>query len=496
VHVCTPTSESDMGMPHRVETVSTRKGMGSGVPDCRGDNGAAKKLKHLPPRGAARVASLPGQFAWAKRNRSYNCSRSEEVGDVRCGSAHQPRENRSVSRSERWKTCAAGSAHLAAEPTMLTAKRDKSLKPVAAPPAVKAPLLSLEDAETEGEIEVDICVIGGGIAFQSAVRAAAKSGKHSVAACIGNPFVEFGHAAPIFIADPTQHRRFLCGEPSAFVVKGVHVRYIADAVTRVDPEAQVVSFANRKGTLKYRALIVATGRRLPLLSPRPGDSLLDRLEEIRNAGRTLARAKKVLLVGGGLIGVEVATAIAYARSSRCRAPPAARRATCVCAHTRLCAARGIALAHVVHACVHTLESPRLTHAATDRRTRSQMAATVKLRHPSIEHVYLLCKSGSPLSDTHPPSTQAYVADVLTRFGVRTTIHGCMCRTPAHRIPCSVHRRLMAGSARDVCVCAAGAHTAWRARSQRGAARRARSYCTAARRRDGTRSTAHTVPMSP
>ena len=43
----------------------------------------------------------------------------------------------------------------------------------------------------------------------AAPQAAAKSGKHSVTACIGNPFLEFGHGASIFLSDPTQHRRFL-----------------------------------------------------------------------------------------------------------------------------------------------------------------------------------------------------------------------------------------------------------------------------------------------
>ena len=102
-------------------------------------------------------------------------------------------------------------------------------KTVAVAPVAAAPLLA--DADSEGQLECDIAVIGGGIAFQHAVRAAAAGGgkrKRSVTACLGNPFIEFSHAAPIFLADPSQHRRFLCGEPAAVVVKGI--RYIADVL--------------------------------------------------------------------------------------------------------------------------------------------------------------------------------------------------------------------------------------------------------------------------
>ena len=243
---------------------------------------------------------------------------------------------------------AAGRTDSAARSVMLGANKKSATYTV-------APLLEAtdHDANDEGELVCDIAIIGGGIAFQHAVRAAAKGGAHSVTACIGNSFLEFSHAAPIFLADHTQHRKYLCGEPERFVVPGV--RYVADVVTRVDPEEKTISFGHRKATLRYRALIVATGRRLPLLTPRPGDSLIERMDEVRNVARCLAKATSVLCVGAGLIGVEV-------------------------------------------------------------------AADIRIRHPHLTRVYLLSKTGAPLSESHPLGTQIKVAGVLQKLDI-TVVKG-------------------------------------------------------------------------
>ena len=74
------------------------------------------------------------------------------------------------------------------------------------------------------------------------------------------------HAAPIFLGEPKRHREFLCGDMKKFMVKGVE--YITDCVTKIEPEKKTISFGSRKSVLTYRAVVVATGRRLPLLSPR------------------------------------------------------------------------------------------------------------------------------------------------------------------------------------------------------------------------------------
>jgi hypothetical protein len=149
--------------------------------------------------------------------------------------------------------------------------------------------------------ECDIAVIGGGATFVEAVRSAAEGGKHRVAACVGNPFMEWQMASPLFISDPRKHKEWLCGVPLT-----TGVTYIADCVTRVDHDDKIIHFGSRRSTLSYKALILCTGRRLPLLAPTPGDTLLERMSEVREAGKLIMRAKCVLLCGAGLIGAEVA----------------------------------------------------------------------------------------------------------------------------------------------------------------------------------------------
>lgn len=151
----------------------------------------------------------------------------------------------------------------------------------------------------------DIAIIGGGPTFVAAVKVASKNGgKYSVTAIMGNPFLEWQQACGIFFGEPKRHKEYLCGKMDTFMVPGVE--YITDCVTKIDPESKVISFGSRKSTLTYRACIVATGRRLPLLAPRPGDSLLERMAEVRTVGKAISAAKTILLVGAGLIGVEVA----------------------------------------------------------------------------------------------------------------------------------------------------------------------------------------------
>ena len=68
---------------------------------------------------------------------------------------------------------------------------------------------------------------------------AAAGGAHTVTACMGNPFCEFQLAAPLFVAEPTKHKEWLCGIP---MIEGV--RYVTDAVTRVDHNTKTISFGH------------------------------------------------------------------------------------------------------------------------------------------------------------------------------------------------------------------------------------------------------------
>ena len=66
-------------------------------------------------------------------------------------------------------------------------------------------------------------------------------------------------------------------QPSAF--KKPCINYVFDAVINVDPDVKVITFATSP-QLEYKALVVATGSRLPLVYPVPGTSLAQRQEEV------------------------------------------------------------------------------------------------------------------------------------------------------------------------------------------------------------------------
>mmetsp|Transcript_16802 Transcript_16802/g.50879 ORF Transcript_16802/g.50879 Transcript_16802/m.50879 type:complete len:449 (+) Transcript_16802:106-1452(+) len=115
---------------------------------------------------------------------------------------------------------------------------------------------------------------------------------------------ELPYAASYFLFNPKVHRRFICGDPSLSHQKGM--TYITGVVDKVDPETKTITFTGSIEPLTYEALIVATGMHTPLLAPKPGATLLERVEEVINVGRVFARADTVLVNGSGLIGLEIA----------------------------------------------------------------------------------------------------------------------------------------------------------------------------------------------
>jgi len=147
----------------------------------------------------------------------------------------------------------------------------------------------------------DVAVIGGGLSLLHTVEYLAKAGV-KVTACMGNPFLEFGIASCLFLADPSKHSAWTA-EPSAFKLPGVD--YVFDAVTRIDPEAKAITFGSSP-PLTYRAVIIATGSRLPLFYPKPGATLAQRRAELEEVGRAVACARTVVLNGSGTVGVELA----------------------------------------------------------------------------------------------------------------------------------------------------------------------------------------------
>lgn len=147
-----------------------------------------------------------------------------------------------------------------------------------------------------------VVVIGGGIALLHAVQDALKL-KVKVTAVCGNPFLEWNLGGCYFLVRPERHMEFVSPNPEDFKVKGVD--YIFDKVMEVDPVAKRVKF-ERSPEITYNALIVATGSRMPLIIATPGQSLQERMNEVKQAGKAISSAKTIVVNGAGLTGIEMA----------------------------------------------------------------------------------------------------------------------------------------------------------------------------------------------
>jgi NADH dehydrogenase FAD-containing subunit len=159
----------------------------------------------------------------------------------------------------------------------------------------------------------DIAVIGGGMSLMHAAEEAAKNGKYNVTAIIGNPFLEFPMAATITMVDPTKYKKWCCGNPATFQASKLpNLTYIYDAVEEVDPQTKTIKFAcknpsmNSVATLKYKSVIIATGGKLPLLMPTPGQTYAERLNQVQATSQAIAKAKTIVINGPGTVGLEVA----------------------------------------------------------------------------------------------------------------------------------------------------------------------------------------------
>lgn len=144
--------------------------------------------------------------------------------------------------------------------------------------------------------EAGIVVIGGGIGGLQAAKEASK-GSNRVTLILSNPFLEFTMAASAYINNPAEHSNWIAGRPADFQFPGVD--YIFEPAIRVDAAAKTVTCAS--GTVvAYKALIVATGSKTPLMCPRPGDSVVQRLEEVRQLLQRLPRRVRLLSLEAGL----------------------------------------------------------------------------------------------------------------------------------------------------------------------------------------------------
>jgi 3-phenylpropionate/trans-cinnamate dioxygenase ferredoxin reductase component len=158
-----------------------------------------------------------------------------------------------------------------------------------------------------------VVIVGGGQAgFQ--VAASLRAGGHAepirIVSAEDHPPYQRPPLSKAFLLGKMERERLLFRQPAFYAAQAIEL-VLGDAAAAVDREAQAVTTAAGR-RLPYDALVLATGTRVRPL-PVPGSELdgvvyLRTLEESEALARRVAEAGRVVVVGGGFIGLEVAAA--------------------------------------------------------------------------------------------------------------------------------------------------------------------------------------------
>lgn len=155
----------------------------------------------------------------------------------------------------------------------------------------------------------DVAVVGAGLGAFHAAEELAKSKNTKVAFIYGYTFQEWVMAAAIFLNNPDEHQKWTCGVPEKWKQKWPNVQYFLSSVESIDCDKKEIKLMNKGpdagAVISYKAVILATGSKSPLLTPAPGMSLTERVAEVRACGQALKSAKTVVFNGSGLVGVEM-----------------------------------------------------------------------------------------------------------------------------------------------------------------------------------------------
>ena len=156
----------------------------------------------------------------------------------------------------------------------------------------------------------DVAVVGAGMAAFHATEEIVKKSKTTKVALIhGYTFQEWPLAAAIFLNNPDEHEKWTCGVPEKWQQKKwANVKYFMSSVESIDCDKKEIKLMNKGpdagASISYKAVILATGSKSPLITPSPGMSLSERVSEVRACGKALKTAKTVIFNGSGLVGVE------------------------------------------------------------------------------------------------------------------------------------------------------------------------------------------------
>ena len=159
-------------------------------------------------------------------------------------------------------------------------------------------------------------LMGGGMvagyAAKQLVESGMKKGELTILTADSLPPYERPPLSKSFLAGRDTNESILINPESFYRDHGIDLR-LGCHVTSIDPAQKQVSLASG-GRLAYEKLVVATGCRPKVLNV-PGHDL-DRVLYLRSAGDSqairerMAQSKRAVVIGGGFIGMEVASVLA------------------------------------------------------------------------------------------------------------------------------------------------------------------------------------------
>eukprot|EP00038_Savillea_parva_P006139 m.161902 g.161902 ORF g.161902 m.161902 type:complete len:427 (+) comp12124_c0_seq1:475-1755(+) len=152
---------------------------------------------------------------------------------------------------------------------------------------------------------MSVVVIGGGTSLHTMLKNRKGNVKTdgTVTVIMGHDFLEWSLAATYFLASPEEYPRFVAANKETFEYPGVS--YVYDPATEVKPDTKEVVCKSGR-VVKYDALVVATGYKIPLVHRDVGISLNDRHAEVQAWGAAIKAAGCVVINGAGAVGLELA----------------------------------------------------------------------------------------------------------------------------------------------------------------------------------------------
>ena len=158
-----------------------------------------------------------------------------------------------------------------------------------------------------------VVILGGGQAgFQVAasLRAHGHAGPIRLISAESHPPYQRPPLSKGLLLGKMDRARLLFRQPAFYTAQAIEL-LLGEAVTAIDRKARTVTTATGR-VVPYAALVIATGTRVRPL-PVPGTELdgvvyLRTLEESEGLARRIGEAERVVVIGGGFIGLEVAAA--------------------------------------------------------------------------------------------------------------------------------------------------------------------------------------------